>query len=185
MAASQLTDKIICNIEKTEIVTEETTPVTYEFDTAEEANYSPDISEGSENIKRIKNRIVAVNSTDDIQYGSTVNLKDACFQPEVLAVIDGGTVTKESEKITGYTAPVAGSPVVRKSFTLNIYTSEKGTDGEILNYYKFSFPNCKGKPAKFSFKDGEYMTPEYTIVSRPPKGVAPYSLSILETLPGV
>ena len=185
MAAKQLEDKIICNIEKVEIVTEDETPVTYTFDTAEEANYSPDISEGAENIKRIKNRIVAVNKTEDLQYGSTINLKDACFQPEVLAVIDGGTVTKQTEKITGYTAPLSGAPVVRKAFTLNIYTSEKGTDGSNANYYKFSFPSCKGQPAKFSFKDGEYMTPEYTIVSRPAKGVAPYTLTIMETLPTV
>lgn len=185
MAATKLTDKIICNIERVEIVTEEDVPATYYFDTAEEANYSPDVSEGSENIKRIKDRIVATNYTQDIQYGSTIGLKDACFQPEVLAIVDGGTVTKQTENITGYNAPAVGAPVVRKPFTLNIYTSEKGTDGEALNYYKFAFPNCKGKPAKFSFKDGEYMTPEYTIVSRPAKGAAPYSITIAKTLPSV
>lgn len=185
MASTQLQDRLICNIEKVEIVTEETTPKTYTFDTAEEANYSPVISEGKEDVKRIKNRIAAINKTEDIQYGSSITLKDNSFSPEVLEIIDGGTVTKATDKITGYAGPVSGSTVTRKSFTLNIYTSEKGTDGSILNYYKFSYPKCKGTPAKFSFKDGEFMTPEYTINSRPAKGSAPYNIEILASLPTV
>ena len=185
MAAKQLEDKVICNIVRAEIITDEETPQTYIFDTAEEATYAPDVSEGNEDIKRVKNRIVSVNKTEDIQYGSTLGLKDACFQPEMLALIDGVTVTKTAEKVTGYSAPPSGSPVSRKSFTLNLYTSEKGTDGEVTNYFKFSFPKCKGKPAKFTFKDGEYMTPEYTVVSRPAKGTSPYNLSILAELPAI
>jgi len=66
---------------------------------------------------------------------------------------------------------------------LNLYTAEKGTEGEVITYAKFSYPSCKGTPAKFSFKDGEYMTPEYTIVSRPGKGEAPYDIDFVQALP--
>ena len=185
MAGTQLEDKIICNIELVEIITEGITPKTYYFDTAEEATYSPTVSEGKEDVKRIKNRIAAINRTEDIQYGSSITLKDNSFSPEVLEVVDGGTVKKTSDKITGYTGSPSGTTVARKPFTLNLYTSEKSTSGGSINYYKFSYPNCKGTPAKFSFKDGEFMTPEYTIVSRPSKGAAPFDIDIVQALPNV
>lgn len=178
-----LQDKVIANIELVEIITEETSAKTYSFDTADEANYSPDISEGSENLLRVKNRIVATNKTEDIQYGSSITLKDTSFQPQVLEVVDGGTLKKTAEEITGYASPVVGEIVSRKLFTLNIYTSERGTDGEVIKYAKFSFPSCKGKPAKFAFKDGEFMTPEYTVVSRPAKGAAPFEIDYVDSLP--
>ncbi len=183
MAGTQLEDKVICNIELVEIITGEEVPKTYYFDTADEAVYSPDISEGNEDIKRIKNRIVAVNKTEDIQYGSSITLKDTCFQPEVLAIVDGGTIKGTTGSVTGYSAPKNGEVVKRIPFTLNLYTAEKGTEGEVITYAKFSYPSCKGTPAKFSFKDGEYMTPEYTIVSRPGKGKAPYDIDFVQALP--
>ncbi|MEG1004629.1 MAG: hypothetical protein RSF37_14635 [Clostridium sp.] len=178
-------DKVICNIELVEIVTEETSPKTFMFDTADEATYSPDISEGKENILRVKNRIVSTNKTEDIQYGSSLTFKDTAFQPEVLAIVDGGTVTKTENKVTGYSAPAVGGVVNRIPCTINIYTSEKDTSGEVLQYAKFSYPSCKGKPAKFSFKDGEYMTPEYTMVSRPAKGAKPFDLTFVKALPTI
>ena len=59
MATETLTEKPIVNIVKVEIVTEEQTPKTYVFDTASEATYSAVVSEGTENILRIKNEIKA------------------------------------------------------------------------------------------------------------------------------
>ncbi len=182
---AKLEDKIICNIEVVEIITEEETPVTLYFDTSEEATYSPDVSEGEEKYKRIKNRIVSNNRTEDLQFGSAITFKDSCFQPEVLSIVDGGTVIKTAEKITGYSAPAVGVVVSRKKFTLNIYTSERGTDGEVITYVKFTYPSCKGTPAKFSFKDGDFMTPEYTVKSRPAKGAKPFEINYVAVLPTV
>ncbi|GIM29825.1 hypothetical protein CPJCM30710_24910 [Clostridium polyendosporum] len=173
----------LVNIKRVEIITDEATPQTLTWDTASEAGYEPIVSEGEEKVLRTKNTIHAIDKTEDIQYGSDITLTDNKFAPEVLAIIDGGTLKKDAEQnIIGYTPPVSGQAVNRKTFTLNIYTEEKEGD-EIVGYFKFSYPNCKGKPANFTFKDGEFTTPEFTISSRPKNGEAPYDLDILAQLP--
>lgn len=179
-----LEGKPIVNIKRVEIVTEETTPKTYTWDTASECEQSPDISEGQENLLRTKNTIHAIDRTEDITYGTTITFKDNLFQPEVIEVIDGGTLLKDVDSnITGYEPPIIGVPVNRKKFTLNIYSEEKDADGEPIGYVKFSYPHCKGKPIKVSLKDGEFYLPEYTCVSRPKKGEKPFGLEFLESLP--
>ena len=183
MTTETLTEKPIVNIVKVEIVTEEQTPKTYVFNTASEATYSAVVSEGTENILRIKNEIKAIDRTEDIQYGSDLTLKQPIFVPEVLCIVDGGTLTKTEDVVTGYKPPVQGSVVNRTLFTLNIYTEEKDADTTTVGYQKFSFKGCKGKPASFNFKDGEFMAPEYTIMSRVKKGTAPYELTFLDALP--
>lgn len=174
--------KTLVNIKMVEVITEEASPKTTQFDTSTEAGYSPDISEGQETILRVKDKIIGVNKTEDLQYGSTLTFKDTTFLAEVFALVDGGLLAGTSGAYTGYTPPVVGSAVSRTLFTLNVYTEEKDISGEVTNYYKFSFPHCKGTPAKFTFQDGQFFAPEYTIVSRPAKGEAPYSLSILSDL---
>jgi hypothetical protein len=178
-----LEGKPIVNIKKAEIITEETTPQTFTWDTASECEQSPDISEGEENVLRVKNTIYATDRTEDIVYGTTLTFSDNLFHPEVIEVIDGGTLVKDvEENIIGYDPPIIGTPVNRKKFTLNIYTEEKDADGEVVGYVKFSYPHCKGKPFKASVKDGEFFAPEYSCVSRPKKGEKPYSISFLTEL---
>lgn len=183
MSTEKLTEKPIVNIVRTEIVTEEDVPKTYRFDTASEATYTAVVSEGKETVLRVKNEIKAINRTEDIQYGSDINFSQVVVVPEVLAIIDGGTITKQTEKLQKYTPPVVGSPVNRTLFTLKIYTEEKDADGATLGYQCFAYKGCKGKPVSFTFKDGEFMTPQYTISSRVKKGVAPYELLFLDKLP--
>ncbi len=86
-------------------------------------------------------------------------------------------------KVTGYNPPSVGAVVNRTKFTTKIYTEEKDGDGETLGYQCFAFEGCKGKPVSFTFKDGEFMAPAYTISSRVKKGIAPYNLAFLEELP--
>lgn len=187
----EMEEKAIVNIKRIEIITEEVTPRKLVFDTASEATYSPTVNEGAETVLRTKNRIIASDRTEDIQYGSDITLKEVVMLPDVLCIVDGGTlkttVTGSGESqittIKGYTPPVLGSPVERVKFSINIYTEEKDTDGEVLGYSVFKYPGCKGKPVNFAFKDGEFMTPEYTIVSRPKKGTAPYELDFIKELP--
>lgn len=187
MAVEKITEKPIVNIVRVEIVTEEDSPKTYRFDTASEATYAPVVSEGEEKVLRIKNTILATNKTEDIQYGSDLNFTQVVMVPEVLAIVDGGTLNTtgelDSKKITGYTPPVVGSPVNRTKFTTKIYTEEKDGDGETLGYQCFAFKGCKGKPVAFTFKDGEFMAPAYTVSSRVKKGTVPYNLDFLESLP--
>jgi hypothetical protein len=180
-----LEGKPIVNIKKVEIITEETTPKTFTWDTASECEQAPDISEGEETILRVKDTIYATDRTEDIVFGTTLTFKDNLFHPEVIEVIDGGTLTYDdvdTDKVVSYDPPVIGAPVSKKKFTLNIYTEEKDADGEILGYVKFSYPHCKGKPFKASVKDGEFFAPEYSCVSRPKKGEKPYSISFLTEL---
>ena len=187
MSVEKMNEKPIVNIVRTEIVTEEDVPKTYRFNTATEATYSPVVSEGAETVLRVKDEIKAVNRTEDIQYGSDINLSQAVMSPEVLAIVDGGTLTttgsEGQEKVTKYTPPVVGAPVVRKKFTLKVYTEEKDADGETLGYQCFAYKGCKGRPVNYTFKDGEFMVPQYTVKSRVKKGVAPYELDFLEELP--
>ena len=176
----------LINIVRNEIITDETTPKTLTFDSASEASYSPTLSEGDEQVLRSKNKLYAINRTEDIQYGSDIELTDAKFIPEVLAVVDGGELVMDTEdptKVVGYNAPVTGQAVNRTKFTYNIYTEEKDIDGNTLAYYKFSFPNSKGSPAEFDFKDGDWLAPKYTIHSRAASGQPPYTVEVLDELP--
>ena len=56
----------IANIERVDIITEETTPRVFSFDTASDASAEAQISAGAENELRIKNQILAQNITEDI-----------------------------------------------------------------------------------------------------------------------
>lgn len=179
--------KTLANIVKAEIVTEEGSPQTFEFDTADTANLEPSLSEGEENVLRIKNKILAINRTEDIAYGYEIQLDDNTLIPEVLALIDGGSLRYETPEddttsVVGYDAPVSGQTVDRTLFTLNLYTEEKDADGETINYAKISFVHCKGKPVSWTLEDGEFFVPSFNVESRPAKGETPFTLDFMDTL---
>lgn len=157
----------------------------YLIHTGSEANFRASVAAGTEKELRKKNTILALNKTDDLVKGYDIDLTDLLVHPEVLALIDGGVATFETEAFASYSGPVAGSPVVRTPFTLDIYTEELDTDGNATGYMKFSLKGCKGKPAEFSLKDGDFWTPKYTIESRPAKGTAPIEISQVTVLPTV
>lgn len=177
-------DMALVNIVRTEIITEEDIPVTHTWETADEAGLVPDLSEGAEQILRVKNRIIATNRTEDIVIGFGINFKDNVFNPEVFALVDGGELIYDEDETTvkKYKAPVAGIAVDRTPFTLSVYTEKKDMDGDILGYVKFIYKHCKGKPAEYSIKDGEFMVPELSMISRPKKGESPVEMEFLKTL---
>lgn len=176
-------EQALANIVRCEIETYDEIPSVYRFTTASEGSYSAVLSEGQENILRVKNELLALNKTEDIQYGSDINLTQVTFVPELLAIVDGGKVIKEGENIVRYEAPVAGSVVNRTRFKLKLYVDQKDISGETLQYVCFTFDSCKGKPASFSFKDGEFISPQYTIMSRIAKGDSPYTIDYMAELP--
>lgn len=178
----------IANIARADITTEEETPVSYSFKTASDANVEPDVSEGEENILRVKNTILATNKTEDIVIGYAVTVTDNVFNPELFALIDGGTIEfdeTETDKFVSYDAPVSGQPVTKKLFTVDFYSEHKDASGETLGYMKFTFKHCKGKPVKYSIVDGEFQVPEMQFVSRPANGESPARYEYLETLPEI
>ena len=171
----------LANIARVEIITEEEVPKEYRLtDVATDAEVIAYVSQGQEKELRVKNVIKAQNKTEDIVMGYDVKLISATMIPEILALVDGGTWTPLTKK---YTAPVIGSPVERKPFTMNIYTEEKDGDGSTKSYVKFVYRNCKGKPVNYSLKDGEFFVPELNATSRPKLGASPVEFEILEELP--
>ena len=173
----------IANIERVDIITEETTPRVFSFDTASDASAEAQISAGAENELRIKNQILAQNITEDIVKGYNVTFTDSTFAPEVFALIDGGTSTVSGDDFKSYTAPTAGEVVARVKSKMAVYASEKDYDGNSLSYVAFVFPHAKGSPASVTLKDGEFYSPSYTMKSRPSKGQSPLSVVSLPSLP--
>jgi hypothetical protein len=168
-----------------DIITEETTPVLIQGDTGEEAGIDPYISEGKEEALRSKNRILAQNNYEDLVMGYNINLKDVNFNPEQFAIFDGGTYTEVVGPPAGYTydGPVMGTAVSRQPVTLDIWTEEKDTDGTVLFYHRFRFPHTKGKPVKFTHKDGAFYAPEYNLKSRAKKTENPIEIKQFTELP--
>lgn len=178
----------IINIALAEIEVEGETAEKFAFDTAEECTIEPYLSEGEEKILRIKNRISSLYRLEDLVAGYDVTLSSNHLIPELLAVIDGGDLVYDEtdpDKVTGYRGPIAGKPVVRKKFKLNLYTEERDSDGDIVKYVKFSFPHCKGTPAGFTLQEEEFFIPELVAKSRPARGERPVEIDYLDELPEV
>ena len=97
MAAITCEEQALANIVRCELETYDSPqPKIYRFTTASEGSYSAVVNEGQETILRVKNELLATNRFEDIQYGSDINLTQVTFVPEILAIVDGGTVTRES-----------------------------------------------------------------------------------------
>lgn len=142
-------------------------PVTKSFTTFTEANVDPKISEGEEKIHRMRNKILAVAKTEDLLYGLNITLTDNAFSPDLIAVVDGGTLQFdeiETTKVVGYRPPKSTDITLRKEFKLEIWCEEK--EGEDTNQYvKYTFPKCKGKPVSVSLKEEEFIAPQFKIVA--------------------
>lgn len=187
MANEIFEPKALANIVRVELVTEETTPKTYRLtDVATEATVEAFIFEGNNVELRVKNKIIAQNETEDILKGFNITMTNATFIHEVLALIDGGTVTyddTDTDKAISYEAPVAGTAVNRTHFTTKIYTAEKDYDGENLGYTCFEYKHCKGKPVSYSMVDGQFFTPQLAFRSKPKYGESPVKIDDMAELP--
>lgn len=181
MADTLLTGYNIANVERVKIVTRENSPVTHIWRTMTSFDAEPYIEEGEEKVQRVKNTIMGRLITDDLAGGTDLKCEDERLIPEILALVDGGS-WDASEK--AYTGPVIGQETVRKSFDIYFYTSDRGPDGEVLNYLEWLYPSCKGSPVKSSGKDGDFSKPSYTIKSRPAAGESDKTVKVVKTLPG-
>lgn len=50
---------------------------------------------------------------------------------------------------------------------------------------KINFPNCSGKPVNIKLENGTFFAPEYTILSAPSTGDAPYTINAVKELPSL
>lgn len=186
MPAQVLEGKPLVNIIRAEIVTEEENPKNYRWKTASKASIKPKVSEGEEKILRIKNKLIAKNETEDIVTGYDLEFEDNTMNPEIFALIDGGTIIYDSVNPTRaikYNAPVAGETVNRTKFTITIYTEEKDGDGSSIGYAAFKYKHCKGKPAEYNIEDGNFMVPKLIMKSSPKIGESPVEIEFLNELP--
>lgn len=166
-------------------VTIETADKNYLIKTGSEVGIKARVDAGNKKPLRKGNTIYAQNNTEDIILGYDIDLTDILMHPEVLAMVEGGVVTSGETGIT-YTGPVIGKETKRTSFTLTVYSANRDTGSNALNYLKLTFPGCKGKsPVEWSLKDGEFFTPKYTLESAPAFGQAPMTMSVVEALPAV
>ena len=184
-----LTGGNIVNVERVKITTDETTARTFVFKTSTQATFTPSTSAGVEKEQRIKNTLMGLIKTEDLVKGYDIELQDQRLIMDVFALIDGGTVTTGSGSgeagWTKYSAPQAGSEVARTPFTMELYTSDRGTDGAAIEYYCWKFTKCKGKPVTVGAQDDEFYTIGYTIESRPALGSSVMEVTRVAELPAV
>ncbi|MBE7030286.1 MAG: hypothetical protein E7409_02530 [Ruminococcaceae bacterium] len=182
----QLDEHVLGNIVRAQITRECEGGESYVFETASEAGITPYMSEGEEKIHRVKNQILGSIRTEDIVLGYDIKLVNNTFSPELLALVDGGVVTKdEADNFVKYEAPEAGVALERENLTVTLYAQEVDCDGGALGYYKFSFLHAKGKPVEYSLKDGEFYIPEMTLRSRAKRGERPVTVELLDELPAL
>ena len=171
----------LCDVVATEIKV--TSGATHTFATADEIKCEPVIEEGETKALKIKEQIIAKKEVPDMVTGHDITCKDNVFTPALLADLQGGSVAKNLEKFSKYTAPVTGAIKNAKTFDFIVYVEVVGDDGPTGEYLKYTFPNCKGSFVSPNFKDGEYYASEYTIKSRPALGVALYTVDLVQELP--
>lgn len=144
----------------------------------------------------VKGALLAQKPAETTITGNTLVLTDNVFIPELVKILQGGTIkywsdeekTTEGDSDAGfgvarYTPPVAGSREKGEVFVSKAYSAIYNAAGVVTGYECISYPNCQGIPVSFSSEDGVFRAPEYTINSAPDNGQAPYDITYLKELP--
>lgn len=158
----------------------------YALDTATQVSVAVQ-TETTEGVKLvIKNKLRAQKMEQSTITGNQITLTDNVFTPELVKILQGGTITTgEGGKIIGYKPPKAGSGESGETFELDLYSAVYDSAGTIVNYEKTTYPNCKGTPVAFGLQDNTFRAPEYVINSAPKNGEEPYTISYVESLPAI
>ena len=161
---------------------------TLAFDTASQIEVEPQLEETDAITVMVKGVLKAQKPPKKVLTGNTITLHDNVFLPELVKILQGGTIKydqNDNTKIIGYTPPVAGSNDTGTPFTLIVYSAHYNAAGLIVDYEKISYPHCQGNPMAFGVEDGVFRAPEYSIFSAPDTGEAPYDIDYVSTLPTV
>ena len=163
----------------------------YALDTASKIAVTPEI-ETQDAIKlMIKGALKAQKRKQSTLTGHTIVLTDNVFNPQVVQIFQGGTITygvgDQAAVVTKYVPPLAGAAESNRGevFELNAYSAIYNSAGIVTGYEKITYPNCKGEPISLSSEDNVFRVSEYTITSAPEVGTAPYELSYVASLPTV
>lgn len=198
MALKKGTEIATIDVVLVTITTLGTTTTELALNTANKIAVAPAI-ETTDAVKNIvKGVLVAQKPAMATVTGNAITLTDNVFIPELVKVLQGGTIkyytdatqTTSGTEVTtfgvaGYDAPVAGSADKGEIFALNAYSAIYNAAGIVTKYEKISYPNCQGQPVAFGSEDGAFRAPEYTINSAPDSGESPYTIEYTKTLPTV
>lgn len=169
------------------VTTEETQPRCIASTTQTKIEVEPQI-ETTEAVKNIvKGVLMAQKPEVQTITGNTITLTDNTTILELIEILQGGTITKETEsgEITGYTPPKVGAEYKPVKFTFDAYSAIMDEGGNIVKYEKISYPGCKGAMVGLGAEDNVFRTNTYTINSAPSKGEAPFTITYVEGLPTV
>lgn len=163
----------------------------YALDTASKIAVTPEI-ETQDAIKlMIKGALKAQKRKQSTLTGHTIVLTDNVFNPQVVQIFQGGTITfgvgGQAAVVTKYVPPLAGAAESNRGevFELNAYSAIYNSAGIVTGYEKITYPNCKGEPISLSSEDNVFRVSDYTITSAPEVGTAPYELSYVVSLPTI
>ena len=142
-------DVNLVTIEREVTVNGSTTTEEFGFDTANQIEVSPQTEEEDAVKLIIKGKLKAQKPKQTIITGHEITLHDNVFNPELVKVLQGGTVlywtsaekTQSSEDptdfgVAGYTPPLVGSDDKGEIFKLNAYSAIYNAAGIITGYEK-------------------------------------------------
>jgi len=158
------------------------------FTTSNQVTVEPTIETSEDNNLIIKDVLLAKKRGASTLTGVTITLTDNVFNPELVQILQGGTVEYDSTdptKFKKYTPPVSGSGEKGAIFTLKLYSTNYDTSGLPKGYVTTIFPNCQGAPIAMGATDGTWEAPSYTITSAPETGEAPYTKEYVAALPAI
>lgn len=168
----------------------------YALDTASKIGVEPQIEEEDAVKLIIKGKLKAQKPPITTITGNTITLTDNVFSPELVKILQGGTIKywssaerieevseETSFGISSYEPPTVGSGTKGEVFKLHAYSAQYDTAGLIAQYEKITYPNCQGSPIALSSEDGTFRVSEYKINSAPKKTEAPYKISYVTELP--
>ena len=131
--------------------------------TAEEAEMTPVFADGSEEVLRSAEKILAIVREDDLLYGLDITFKDNTFDEKCAELVCGYKKSSESQS-KKLTTPMMSEGNIAKPFKMEIFVKQVEGDA-VVGYVKITLNKCYGKFV--SMKVGkEFFAPEFEIKAR-------------------
>lgn len=130
--------------------------------TAEEAEMTPVYAEGTEEVLRSAEKILAIVREDDLLYGLDLTFKDNTFDEKCAELVCGyKKAADESKKLS---TPMMSEGNIARPFKMEIFVKQVEGDA-VVGYVKITLNKCYGKFV--SMKVGkEFFAPEFEIKAR-------------------
>lgn len=151
----------------------------HHLEVPQEASAEPDIEEGARNSLRGGDRLVGIIEEEDYLLGMNITFNNAELTPEALQIIAGaGSLIEEETEVVGYELPTFDDQHDgRTPFQTQLYVA-RFAEGfnereEVIGFYEFTFPFCKGRVPSISAAGQTFMVPSFTLEARENKHTTP------------